>query len=420
MSFSDPELHGDIAWMLAATALVLLMTPGIGFFYGGLVNRKNAYTIVIQSILVMCLAGTIWPILAYSLAFGPSMLGGLIGNFDYVALQNTWNHAGLKIPSQLDMIFECTFAIVAAALVIGGFAERLKLSAFCLFIPLWILFVYCPVAHWLWGNHLGENTFFSLKNKGTLDFAGGMVVHLNAGVAAFVAGCVIGPRAEYKSKKSSVTHLHFCLLGVSLIWFGWLGFNAGSAGAANEVAATALVNTIFAAAMGGLAWVAIEYIRSKHITAPGLAAGVVAGLVAITPACGFVQPMSSLAIGALASGVSYTAMYIINERFRCDDSLDVFSVHGMSAIWGALATGLFATLAVNPEGDNGLFYGNASQLFDQLRGILYVLIWSGGVSFLLLKLIDWSIGLRCHPDHETLGLDSAQFGLKSNTSSSDP
>ena len=413
-------LHGDIAWMLTATALVLMMTPGIGFFYGGLVHRKNAYTIVVQSILVMCLVGTIWPILAYSLAFGPDMLGGLVGNFDFVGLKEMWNYPGINIPSQLDMIFQCAFAMVAAALVIGGFAERLNLSAFCLFIPLWIILVYCPVAHWLWGNHPGENTFFSLKNKGTLDFAGGMVVHLNAATAAFVAGCVIGPRAGHKhSERPSGPHLHFCLLGVSLLWFGWLGFNAGSAGAANEIAATAMVNTIFASAVGGLAWIAIEYSRLKRITGPGLAAGMVAGLVAITPACGYITPMASLVIGAIASCVSYTAMYIINERLGCDDSLDVFSVHGISAIWGAIATGLFATLAVNPEGGNGLFNGNAAQLLDQLRGIGYVLVWSGGVSFLLLKVLDWTVGLRCSPAHEALGLDKVQFGLETMTSSKD-
>ncbi|MDG2424305.1 MAG: ammonium transporter [Phycisphaerales bacterium] len=402
---------GDVAWILTATALVLLMTLGIGFYYGGLVQRKNASSIILQSLLIMCLIGTIWPILAYSLAFSPSILGGLTGGFDYVMLRDVWEKSTSSIPGLLDMAFKCTFAMVAASLVIGGFAERMRLSAFILFVPAWILLVYCPIAHWLWGNHPGDEGFFALKNAGTLDFAGGMVVHLNAGIAALVAGLLLGRRPGFPDHIQSGHNVNFCILGAGLIWFGWIGFNAGSGGAANTVAVYALINTIFAASTAGLTWILMDKVLLGRVSGIGLISGVVSGLVAITPASGFVEPAAALAIGALASVVSFIAISVLKQILRVDDSLDVFAVHGVSAIWGALATGLFATLAVNPDGGDGVFYGDPSQIVKQLRGLAYVLVWSGLVTYIILKVIDLIVGIQPNQKQQALGLDAAQFAM---------
>ncbi|MEE2908603.1 MAG: ammonium transporter [Planctomycetota bacterium] len=402
---------GDIAWMLTATALVLLMTPGVGFFYGGMVRRKNASSVVIQSLLVMCLVGTIWPILAYSLAFAPGILDGFIGGFDYVVLRDVWQDTTSSIPGLLDMVYQCMFAMVAAALVIGGFAERMRLSAFVIFIPTWVLLVYCPIAHWLWGNHPGDEGFFALKNSGTLDFAGGMVVHLNAGIAALVAGMLLGRRPGFPDRMPPPHNVNFCLLGAGLLWFGWIGFNAGSGSAADTVAIHALVNTIFAASTSGLSWVLMDRVFLSRVSGIGLICGVVSGLVAITPASGFVEPTAALAIGALASVVSFSAVFVLKKMLHVDDSLDVFGVHGVSAAWGALATGLFATLAVNPDGGDGVFYGNPTQIVDQLRGIGYVLVWSSVVTCIILKVLDAIVGIQPDQEQQAIGLDAAQFAL---------
>lgn len=394
---------GDTAWVLISTALVLLMTiPGLALFYGGLVRRKNVLSILMQCFFLVCFITLQWVVFGYSLSFGPD-IKGFIGSLDWSML----NHVGAEpnadyagtIPHSVFMLFQMMFAIITPALIIGAFAERMKFAAFALFSLLWSTIVYDPMAHWVWG--VGG----FLRTMGALDFAGGTVVHINAGIAALVAALVLGRRLGYPKKMSPPHNLPFAVMGASLLWFGWFGFNAGSALGANGLAGSAFLATHVATAAAGLAWAVMDLIRNKHVTMLGLISGAVAGLVAITPAAGFVTPAGSIAIGVGAGVICYLFVTVVKPRLGYDDALDAFGVHGIGGIWGALATGLFATTTVNSAGANGLFYGNPVLLWIQLKAVLVTLVYSGVVSFVLLKIVDKIIGLRAGEQAERIGLD---------------
>ncbi len=393
---------GDTAWMLVASAFVLLMTPGLAFFYGGLVRRKNILSVLMQCFMCMCLMTILWVLVGYSLAFGDDMLGGLMGNFKYVGLKGVGYEARGTIPHVLFMMFQGMFAIITPALILGAFAERMKFGAFCLFMALWLLLVYCPVCHWVWG---GAKGFFGLGGKGALDFAGGTVVHINAGVAALAAAFVLGKRQGYPDKISPPHNLPFAALGAALLWFGWFGFNAGSALASNASAANAFVGTHVATATAGLTWAIIDRIFTGKATMLGMITGAVAGLVAITPACGYVTPMGAIGVGFGASVCAYFAIAVIKKRIGYDDSLDVFGVHGVAGMWGAVAAGLWATSVVPGNDTNGLFYGNPSQVGIQVQAVIYTTIYSFVISFVLLKIIDVIVGVRTDENSERMGLD---------------
>ena len=394
---------GDTAWVLISTALVLLMTiPGLALFYGGLVRRKNVLSILMQCFFLVCLITMQWVVFGYSLSFGPD-IKGFIGNLSWSVL----NHVGAEpnadyaatIPHSVFMLFQMMFAIITPALIIGAFAERMKFAAFALFSFLWATIVYDPLAHWVWG--VGG----FLRTMGALDFAGGTVVHINAGIAALVAALVLGRRLGYPKKMSPPHNLPFAVMGASLLWFGWFGFNAGSSLGANGLAGSAFLATHVATAAAGLAWAVMDLIKNKHVTMLGLISGAVAGLVAITPAAGFVTPGGSIAIGVGAGVICYLFVTIVKPRLGYDDALDAFGVHGIGGIWGALATGLFATTTVNSAGANGLFYGNPVLLWIQLKAVLVTLVYSGVMSFVLLKIVDKIIGLRAGEQAERIGLD---------------
>ncbi len=393
---------GDTAWMMMSSALVLLMTPGLAFFYGGLVRRKNILSVLMQCFLCMCLMTILWVIVGYSLAFGGSSLGGFIGNFDHLFLKGVgYGSSDGTIPDMLFMIFQGMFAIITPALIIGAFAERMKFGGFCLFSGLWLLLVYCPVCHWVWG---GAEGFFGLGSDGALDFAGGTVVHINAGIAALVAAIVLGKRQGYPERISPPHNLPFAVLGAGLLWVGWFGFNAGSACAANKSAVNAFVVTHVATAAAGFGWALIEWIRGGKPTVLGIITGAVAGLVAITPASGSVNAMGALGVG-FGSAILCYVLVQMKERFGYDDSLDVFGVHGIGGIWGALAAGLWATSMVPGNDANGLFYGNAPQVLIQIKAVVYTVVWSGVASFVLLKVVGAITGIRASEQDERVGLD---------------
>ena len=402
---------GDTAWMLISTALVMLMTPGLAFFYGGLVRRKNVLSIMMQCFMLIGVISIQWVLFGYSLAFGPDH-GGLIGDLSWAGLQGV----GLEpnpdyaatIPHQLFMIFQMMFAVITPALIIGAFAERMKFSAFLLFSLLWATIVYVPMAHWVWG--VGG----ILRELGALDFAGGTVVHISAGMAALAAALVMGRRKKYPDT-SPPHNLPFAILGAALLWFGWFGFNAGSALGANGLSVSAFVATHMAAATAAVAWAAVEWIRSRRPTALGLISGAVAGLVAITPASGYVTPLAAVAIGAIAGLVCYVAVVVVKNRLGYDDSLDAFGVHGIGGMVGALLTGLWATTMVNPAGSDGLFYGNPKQLLLQFIAIVACAAYSFILSFGLLKLVDKVVGLRVTTDQENIGLDLTQHSESAYT-----
>ncbi|MFC1606668.1 ammonium transporter [Candidatus Latescibacterota bacterium] len=394
---------GDTAWMLVSSALVLLMTPGLAFFYGGLVRRKNILSVLMQCFMAMCMMTVLWVVVGYSLAFSDrSLLWGFIGDFQYLFLNNVGFEAKGTIPHQLFMIFQAKFAIITPALIIGAFAERMKFKAYMLFSGLWMLFVYSPVCHWVWG---GAEGFFGLGADGALDFAGGTVVHVNAGIAALVAVLVVRKRQGFPEKISPPHNLPLAFLGAGLLWVGWFGFNAGSALAANATGVNAFVVTHISSAMAGLTWVVLDYMANKRATMLGIITGAVAGLVAITPACGSVNVMGALFVGIGASIVAFLAVTYMKPYFGYDDSLDVFGVHGMAGIWGSIAAGLWATSAVSGNDINGLFYGNAWQVVIQMKAVIYTIVWSGLMSYILLKVIDKTIGLCATEHDERVGLD---------------
>jgi Amt family ammonium transporter len=390
---------GDTAWMLTSTAIVLLMTiPGLALFYGGLVRKKNVLSTAMQSFSAACLVTLLWMIAGYSLAFGDggsanAYIGGLSKFF--LAGMEKGSLSG-TIPESLFMIFQMTFAIITPALICGAFADRMKFSALLWFLGAWSLLVYAPVAHWVWGGGF-------LQGAGVLDFAGGTVVHINSGVAALVACLVLGPRLGYPSEPMPPHNLVLSLIGASLLWVGWFGFNAGSALGANDSAAMAMVTTQIATAAAGIAWLLVEWIVHKKPSVLGVLSGAVAGLVAITPACGFVTPSGALAIGLIAGAGCFWAATSLKRRLGYDDSLDVFGIHGVGGIIGAILTGVFAAEAMG--GTSGLLEGNGGQVFTQIVGVAATVAWSGVVSFIVLKLIDAAIGLRVNRETEIEGLD---------------
>jgi Amt family ammonium transporter len=396
---------GDTTWVLISTALVMLMTPGLAFFYGGLVRRKNVLSILMQCMIVLCLISVQWVVCGYSLSFGPDVKG-MIGDLSWLGLSGVGMEPNADyaatIPHQVFMIFQMMFAVITPALILGAFAERMKFGAFIAFVLLWATLVYDPVAHWVWG--VGG----FLRSMGALDFAGGTVVHVNAGVAALVCALVLGKRLGLKDTMSPPHNLPFAVLGAALLWFGWFGFNAGSSLAANGLAGNAFVVTHMAAAMAGLTWAILDAFVNGRPTVLGVITGVVAGLVAITPAAGFVTVGGALGIGLGVSLICYLFVSFIKVKFGYDDSLDAFGVHGIGGIWGALATGLWATKAVNPAGADGLFYGNPVQLWIQLKAVAVTAVYSLVVTYVLLKLIDKLLGLRVSEQEERIGLDLTQ------------
>ena len=409
--------NADQAWVLASAAFVLLMSPGLAFFYGGLVGRKNVLSVLMQCFMSMCLITLLWTICGYSIAFsGDEIGGGFSGNplthfmLNGVSEGKALNGTG-TISEQTFMVFQMMFAIITPALIVGAFAERMKFLAFIVFSALWSLIVYAPVAHWVWFGP--EHPIFGLgafdpsdaTPIGALDFAGGTVVHINAGVAALVACIVIGPRRGYPAQITPPHNLPFAVLGAGLLWFGWFGFNGGSALGSGEQAVRAFVTTQIAAAAAGFTWSIIELVRNGKATALGMITGCVAGLVAITPAAGFVSPGSAIAIGAGGTIVSYIFVAFVKPALKYDDSLDVFGVHGMAGVWGAVATGIFALEGFGVDKAGGLIFGNSAQVMIQVKAVVITIIYSGVVSFILLKLVDFTIGLRCTEDAEKMGLD---------------
>ena len=389
----------DTAWMLVATALVLLMTPALAFFYGGLVRSKNALNTMMMSFVSLGFVGVLWAVVGYSLAFSTG--GAWVGDLSRVFLRGVGLEPQGTIPHVLFMAYQGTFAIITAALISGAIVERMRFSIYVLFISLWAIFVYSPIAHWVWGGGW-------LARWGALDFAGGTVVHVNAAIAALVAAIVVGKRQEYPSSSLLPHSVPLTLLGAGLLWFGWFGFNAGSALAASPVAALAFVTTMLAPAATLLVWTFLDAFRSRKPTAVGAATAIVVGLVAITPAAGFISPMSAVALGAIAAVPSYLAL-MVRVKTRLDDSLDVVAAHGVGGSVGALLTGLFAEKSWNGVADGALF-GNPRQLMIQAVAILAVMAYSGIVSFVLLKVISLVTSLRATEEDESSGLDISLHG----------
>jgi len=393
---------GDTSWLLMSTALVMLMTPGLGFFYGGLVGRKNVLSTILHSFLVLCLISVQWVLWGYTLAFGPDV-GGVIGNLDWLGLRGVTTQPnpdyGATVPHQAFMAFQMMFAVITPALITGAFAERVRFKAFVLFTLLWATFVYDPIAHWVWG------TGGWLRTLGALDFAGGTVVHVSSGVSALVAALLIGRRRTHSEPHDAT----MTVLGAALLWFGWFGFNAGSAIAAGELSTSAFVVTNTAAAMAALTFMTVSWIHRGQPSALGATIGAVAGLVAITPASGFVDVPASIIIGLGVGIFVYLAMQL-RPRLKIDDALDVWACHGIGGTWGAIATGLFATTAINAAGQNGLFNGNPGQLAIQLIAVAATWVYAIVVTAVIVKVIDLTVGLRVREHEEALGLDASQHG----------
>jgi len=406
---------GDTAWVLASSALVLLMTPGLGLFYAGMVRRKNVLATIMQSFIMCGVVGVLWVIYGYSTAFGTDHWG-IIGSLEWIGLKGVGMEPakapfdslyGATIPQEAHMIFQAMFAIITPALITGAFAERMKFKAFLLFIVLWATLVYNPVAHWVWGVGGWLGVF------GALDFAGGTVVHICSGIAALCCALVIGKRKGYGREEFKPHNLTMTLVGTGLLWFGWFGFNAGSALGANGLAANAFVVTNTAAAAAMVSWMLIEWLHHGKPTALGAASGAVAGLVAITPASGFVGPMSAVVIGLLVSAFCYFAI-MMKGKLGYDDSLDVFGVHCIGGTWGAIATGLFASAAINgvvAKDAQGLFFGgNPALLGKQFVAVIVVMAYSFVVTYGLLKITNLITPLRVDKDDEETGLDLSQHG----------
>ncbi len=397
---------GDTAWILVSAALVMLMTPGLAMFYGGMVRRKNVLGTIMHSFIAIALVSVQWILFGYSLAFGPDVRGW-IGSLDWAGLAGVGLTPNADyaptVPHMAFMAYQMMFAVITPALISGAFAERMKFSAYLVFAFIWTTVVYDPVCHWVWG--MGG----WLRNLGALDFAGGIVVHATSGFSALAAALYIGNRKNFLRESMPPHDLPLTVLGAGLLWFGWFGFNAGSALSSGELATMAFVTTHTAAVSATLTWVAVEWVHRGKPTMFGAATGAIAGLATITPAAGFVGPMSALFIGIVAGVLCYTALNA-KTKFRYDDSLDAFGVHGVGGTIGTIMAGLFATVAVNPAGANGLFFGNAKQLAVQAGAVLLVAAYSFIVSLVLFKIIDATLGLRVSNDDETEGLDISQHG----------
>ena len=393
---------GAIAWVLASTALVMIMTPGVGLFYGGLVRKKNFIDMITLSFVAFALVSIQWVLIGYSLAFGPD-IGGFIGNLSNLGLNGVGMNAGPYspvIPAMLYMVFQLVFATVTMAIVTSGFAERIKFSSYLIFAAIWTTIVYDPLAHWVWGG--GWTSQF-----GAIDFAGGTVVHISSGFAALALALVIGKRVGFGQYAMEPANIPWSILGAALLWFGWFGFNAGSAVAANGLAVNAFVTTNTAAATAAMAWLLISWAHGGKPSSLGFVSGAVAGLVAITPAAGYVTPMSSIVIGAVAGVLCYSIM-LFRQKKGLDESLDAWAVHGMGGLWGALATGIFASAAVN--GASGLLEGNVHQFVAQIVGAGSAVIYAFVVTYILAVIVDKTIGLRVTEEEEYVGLDISQHG----------
>jgi Amt family ammonium transporter len=413
---------GDTAWVLTSAALVLFMTaPGLALFYGGLVRRKNGLATIMQSFILMCVISVQWVLYGYSLAFGPD-IGGFVGGLSWFGLNGVGAEPNpvyaATLPHQVFMIYQCMFAIITPALITGAFAERMKFSAFLLFSLLWATFIYDPICHMVWASDPapaeGDTPMGLIRAMGALDFAGGTVVHISSGVSALVAALVMGKRLGYPHEPMPPHNLAFSVLGAAMLWVGWFGFNAGSALGANGLAASAFVATNTAAASAALAWMFAEWSARGKPTVLGAASGAVAGLVAITPAAGFVGPLSSIVIGAAGGFVCFTACNV-KARLGYDDSLDVVGVHLVGGITGAILTGVFASKAINPAGNDGLLFGNPGLLFTQIIAVLITLVFCGVGAFILLKIVDAVVGLRATEEDEVVGLDLSQHGENAYT-----
>jgi ammonium transporter, Amt family len=393
----------DTVWMLLATALVMLMTPALGFFYGGLVRAKNVLNTMMMSVASLGIAGITWALLAYSLAFadGTAWIGGL----RFALLRDVGLEARGTIPHLLFMAYQGTFAMITAALISGAVVERMRFRPYLLFVALWTLFVYAPMAHWVWGGGW-------LGRLGVLDYAGGTVVHVNAGAAALVAALVLRPRKDYGRQALLPHNVPYVILGAALLWFGWFGFNGGSALAANRGAALAFVNTLLAPSATLVAWMLLDLVRTGRTTAVGAATGIVVGLVAVTPAAGFVPPLGAMAIGVLAAVPSYFGI-LWRSQTALDDSLDVVAAHGLGGATGALLTGVFASAAWG--GTEGLLGGNARQLGVQAIGVVAALLYSGAATLALIKLIDLVVPVRPNGRDEGVGMDITQHGEEAYT-----
>jgi ammonium transporter, Amt family len=397
---------GDTAWVLASAALVMLMTPALGLFYGGMVRQKNVLGTIMHSFFLVALVGVQWVVYGYSLAFGPDY-HHIIGDLSWVGLRHVTLLPNADyaptIPHQAFMIYQAMFAIITPALITGAFAERMRFKSYVIFMILWVTLVYDPICHWVWAPGGW------LRNLGALDFAGGTVVHISSGIAALCCAIMLGKRKGYGREEFMPHNVTMTVLGAGLLWFGWFGFNAGSALGAGSLATSAFVVTNTAAAAATLSWCLIEGIHRGKPTALGAASGAVAGLVAITPASGYVGPMAAIAMGAVVSGLCYFAI-MMKSKLGYDDSLDVFGVHGVGGMWGAVATGLFASKLINRAGNNGLFFGNASLVGAQLAAIASVCVYSFTITFVLLKLVGLVSPLRLTKEDEDLGLDISQHG----------
>jgi Amt family ammonium transporter len=393
---------GDTAFILVSAALVLFMTPGLALFYGGMVRSKNVLGTIMHSFIMIGIVSILWVMYGYSLAFGPD-LGGLIGDLSHFGLAGVGaepNELAKTIPSSTFMAFQMMFAVITPALITGAFAERIKFSAFFLFSILWLTLIYCPMAHWVWGGGW-------MQSMGALDFAGGAVVHMSSGAAALAATLCVGKRKGYGHEAFIPHNLPMTVTGAAILWFGWFGFNAGSALAADGLASNAFVTTHIAASAAALGWILMEALHRGKPTTLGAASGAVAGLVAITPAAGFVTPMAAILIGGLGGIICYGGV-LLKARFGYDDALDVVGVHGVGGSWGALATGLFASKAVNPAGADGLFYGNPGQLWIQAASVIATWAFCFIGSYILFKLVDAVLGLRPSVEDEQKGLDLSQ------------
>ena len=395
---------GDTAWILVSSALVLLMTPGLALFYGGMARRKNVLSTIMMSFAVMGLVGIVWVVCGYSLSFGDD-IGGFIGGFNFLGLINVGMEPSItyatSIPHLAFMVFQCMFAIITVALITGAVVERIKFGALIVFSALWVTFVYAPVCHWVWGDGGW------LASLGALDFAGGTVVHINAGVSALALVILLGRRRGFPKESMEPNNIPMVALGAGLLWFGWFGFNAGSSLAADGLAANAFVATNISAAAAGFTWMIISWLHRRP-SLLGTVTGAVAGLVAITPAAGFVTPMAGIPIGIGVSVIGYYSIVVLKNKLGFDDSLDVFAIHGMGGIWGALATGIFANSAVH--GASGLIEGNGAQVLTQLVDVLAVAAFAFIVTWILGKLVDVTVGLRVGQAEETIGLDISQHG----------
>lgn len=395
---------GDTAWVLISAALVFIMTPGLAFFYGGMVRSKNVLTTIMQSFFIVAMISVEWVILGYAMTFGTD-IGGFIGSLDKVGLAGV----GLNvlengtIPELAFVAFQCMFAVITPALITGAFAERMRFAAFAVLILLWAIFIYNPMAHWVWGGGF-------LSQLGALDFAGGLVIHILSGVSGLTICILLGTRRGYGQFAMLPHNLPMTVLGAALLWFGWFGFNAGSALGANGLAANAFVTTQAAAAAATVSWVLVEWYRNGKPTILGAASGCIAGLVAITPAAGFVKPMPALAIGLIGGIVCYFAVAVLKEKLGYDDSLDAFGVHGIGGTWGSIATGLWATTEVNPAGADGLFYGETHLLFAQVVSVIVAYALAIVGTYILFQIVSHFMKVRADETEEIAGLDVVEHG----------